>query len=217
MTSAASLLYPTASPPPAEALTPAQAALAGDEAPPPPASAARTEPKRTDAARPAAEVAAVQAIEDAKSKPSTDGGGLYEDTPKEYKDVIWEEPKAASTTDYASVLHVPSGVYVDNPEEFALAQDAMLKAGVGVTQAGAAFKMAMDAVRNPHLTTDTEALQSLTLAWGDNADARLADAKAMVAEVSKTWPGFKGFLKQSGLGNHPPFIRMMAEKWARRK
>ncbi|MHB8744588.1 MAG: hypothetical protein ACYC9L_15910, partial [Sulfuricaulis sp.] len=57
-----------------------------------------------------------------------------------------------------------------------------------------------------------DAMAQLKTTWGNNTDAKMATAKAYVEKVSQQWPGFKDWLKTTGLGNDPAFIRALVAK-----
>lgn len=126
-------------------------------------------------------------------------------------DVRETEPPAGSVIDYNAVTNYPkSGVEPDTGErDQALA--AFQKAGLGTTAVSAIWQAGMDALKTPVTTNTAGAMQALTEAYGEHADARLAEAKAYIATIEKSWPTVKQFLNKSGLGNDPAFIKFVVE------
>ncbi|MFM0177135.1 hypothetical protein PQR52_01570 [Paraburkholderia aspalathi] len=144
-----------------------------------------------------AEPAAVEAFVDARPK-----------IEEALRDVRYEEPAAASVTDFNAVTaRYPDGVTPD-PVERDQALSAFVSAGLGITAAGALWKAGVEAIRSPIQTNEAGALQAL----GNRADSLVADARATIARVEKTWPGVKDFLNRTGLGNDPATIRFLATK-----
>lgn len=140
----------------------------------------------------------------------------YQDTSADLKDVRWDEPAPTTVTDYSTAMHLPSDMELRDPGEFSRAQGAMLSEGVGITQANAAFKMAMEAVRSPYAGSNDEAMAQLQAEWGGQTESRMAQARALTERINARWPGFKSFLNETRLGSNPNFIKLMAGKAARR-
>ncbi|KUY52376.1 hypothetical protein WS45_24975 [Burkholderia sp. RF2-non_BP3] len=121
------------------------------------------------------------------------------------------EPSATSVTDFASFARPLDGV-----EPIPEGLQAMVKLGLGVTQAQAVWKASVDAVRSPVQTNMAGAEQTLRAEYGENFDANLAAAKDVIAQVEKTYPGVRQWLASTGLGNDPAFIRQVVDFAARR-
>lgn len=125
------------------------------------------------------------------------------------------EPAATGVSDYANFARTPEGVIPDVAEQQQALQ-AMLKVGLGVTQASAVWNVAMQAIRSPVTTNEAGAMQSLVESYGDRADAKLAAAKSYIDDVAKTYPGIRDFLNKTGLGNDPAMLRFAIQAAERR-
>ncbi|MFM0382839.1 hypothetical protein [Paraburkholderia dipogonis] len=127
-------------------------------------------------------------------------------------DVRSVEPPADSVTAYAAVTSYPkSGVEPDTAERD-LALSAFQKAGLGTTAVSAVWQAGMDALKSPVTTNTAGAMDALTAAYGEHAEARLADAKAYISTIEQKWPNVKAFLNKTGLGNDPAFIKFVIDK-----
>lgn len=127
-------------------------------------------------------------------------------------DVRDVEPPATSPTDYNAVTVYPKSGVEPDPGERDQALAAFQKAGLGTTAVSAIWQAGMDALKAPVTTNTAGAMQALTEAYGEHADARLSDAKAYIATIEKSWPTVKQFLNKSGLGNDPAFIKFVVEQ-----
>lgn len=137
--------------------------------------------------------------------------------PKELNDVRFDEVPATRTTDLANVMPLPSGHDPAGMPEFEQAKAAMVAVGVGITQAAAAYAMALRAARlGPYKITNEEAVAELRRVYGDQADAKVRLAQGLFAEMVKTWPGMRAWLEETRLGSWPPFIRLCIERAERR-
>ncbi len=126
--------------------------------------------------------------------------------------VRWNEPPAASLTDYASVMTLPADHDAAGAIEFEQAKRAMLALGMGVTQAAAAWSMSLKAARGGHYRgTDEQASVELFELWGDQAPAKVELARALYQRAAKSWPGLKDWLEASRLGSDPQFIRFLVQ------
>lgn len=132
--------------------------------------------------------------------------------------VRWSEPGAANVTDYGNVMSPPPGQTFTEPAEVALAKSAMVHAGVGITLAGKFFGMFLESSKgDPAKLTEAKGMETLQARFGDKTDATIADARSFYQQVLAKWPGATRFLNESGLGNDPRMIAMMAKAYRRKK
>jgi hypothetical protein len=150
----------------------------------------------SDAAEPAAEVPILEA------RPKIEAA---------FRDVREVEPPATSVTDFATFARPVEGV-----EPIPEGLRAMVKLGLGITQAHAIWDASVDAVRNPVTTNAEGAAQALQAEYGEKYEAKLAAAKDVITQVEKTFPGVRQWLASTGLGNDPAFIRQVIDFAARR-
>lgn len=132
--------------------------------------------------------------------------------------VRWAEPGAVNVTDYGNVMSPPPGQTFTEPAEVALAKLAMLHAGVGITLAGKFFGMFLESAKgNPAKLTEAKAMETLQGRFGDKTAATIEDARGFVRQLGAKWPGVTRFLNESGLGNDPRMIALLAQASRRKK
>ena len=121
------------------------------------------------------------------------------------------EPPASSVQDYQATLTLPDGVEIVDEAENAAALKAAQRMGLGVTVMQGLWHAATETARDPVKTNYEGAMAALQESWGDKTEARLTEANQYINEAAKHWPGLKPWLRQSGLGNDPNFIRKVAD------
>ncbi len=187
---------PVAAAAPSPAAAPAAPAAAGApaEAAPAPAEALAAEPVRPDP------------------------GTLYFDPIETRSGLVkWDEPAAASaaeiTFDTSFVPHADLSPAGD--AERARLAEAAVAAGVGATLAREVYADAARAAKPGYVPTTHETCQAeLREAWGSRYESTMEGVFALVRKAAAVNPEIGPFLRDTGLGNDPAFIRKLANRVA---
>jgi hypothetical protein len=138
----------------------------------------------------------------------------WDAAPAELEQVNWNEPPAATLTDYANVFDYP----IHRPDEAEGAKKALLAMGLGVTAARAAVAFYKKAQKSRPPFTSDDARKAMEEQWGDKTDEKLAEVKAFIKDAANSYPGLRNWLSvETNLGNTPDFIKLAHRAAQRRK
>ena len=138
-----------------------------------------------------------------------------DERPNFFKDARLEEIPAHTTTDFNAVVRSPA----DTEMDMTIVGDglrAAVKMGLGITTMQCIWKAAVDASRSPIRTSPEAGLAALTAEFGDATVAKLASANAWISQAEQTWPEIRLWLRASGLGSDPGFIKFVVRAAERR-
>ena len=143
---------------------------------------------------------------------------LYQDQPPTISGMVqWSEPPAASAAEikFDVSLHDHADTSPAGDAARAKLAEAMVAAGAGPTLAREFFADAARAAKPGYQRTTAEACTAqLREQWGARYDAKMAGVMQLVRTAAAVDPQIGDFLRSTGLGNDPAFIRKLAARAA---
>ncbi|HVC59991.1 MAG TPA: hypothetical protein VND19_06460 [Acetobacteraceae bacterium] len=155
---------------------------------------------------------------EAGTAPPSNAHLLYLDQPPTLSGLVqWSEPPAASAAEIKLDISMYDHADTSPAGDAARAKlaEAMVAAGAGPTLAREFFADAARAARPGYQRTTAEACTAqLREQWGARYEAKMAGAMQLVRTAAAVDPQIGDFLRSTGLGNDPAFIRKLAARAA---